>query len=134
MADNRPINLDYATPQPTNSVLRAPVAAVVLIAALVPGLSSSLIRGTVWRCLCLAPIIPIAFLFFGPLWGEVLFRSSPAWREFGLYPFVLTCLLVEAVSILLALDDRKRALRNMNPPPPPLTDGAHNLRTPTAPS
>jgi hypothetical protein len=111
------ITLDYATPQPANTFARSPLAAIVLLAILLPGLSSSLIRRTPWHCLCLAPIIPVAFLFFGPFWGEVLFRASPAWREFGLYPFVLTCVAIEAVSIILALQDRKRALPDTNPKP-----------------
>jgi hypothetical protein len=108
--DRRPITLVYETPHPaTHGFARMPLPAILLVAVLVPGLSSSLIRGTVWRCVCLAPAIPVAFIFFGPVWGEVLFPSS-SWSEFGLYPFVLTCLVVEIVSVLLALGDRKRML------------------------
>jgi hypothetical protein len=107
--DQRPITLAYATPQPGNGFARTPLPVILLLAILVPGLSSSLLRGTAWRCLCLAPVIPLAFLFFGPFWGEVLFPAS-SWSELGLYPFALTCLVVEIASVLLALRDRKRML------------------------
>ena len=108
MHDDGPISLDYATPQPANAFAHTPVAVIVLVAALVPGLSSSLIRRTPWRCLCLAPIIPVAFLFFGPFWGKTCSARRRV-AQFGVYPFVLTCIIVEAVSILLAIDDRKDA-------------------------
>lgn len=82
---------------------------IILLAVLVPGLSSSLIRGTPWRCVCLTTIVSASFLFFGPFWGEVLFPSS-SWSELGVFPFVLTCVAVEVVSIVLAVGDRRRAL------------------------
>jgi hypothetical protein len=112
-----PITLAYETPPPdANAFARTtPLPAVLLLAILVPGLSSSLIRRKVWWCLCLAPVIPLAFLFFGPVWGEVLFRSSSTqWREFGVYPFLLTCVIVEITSLLLALAHRHRALRHVS--------------------
>ena len=115
-----PITLAYETPPPpANAFARStPLPVILLLAILVPGLSSSLIRRKPWWCLCLAPIIPAAFAFFGPFWGEVLFRSSPKeWREFGLYPFLLTCGIVQATSIVLALNDRSRALRHVTPTP-----------------
>jgi hypothetical protein len=109
MNDEGPITLGYATPTPAKGFARTPLPVIVLLAVLVPGLSSSLIRGTAWRCVCLATIVPVAFFFFGPFWGEVLFPSS-SWSELGVFPFVLTCVAVDIFSIVLALVDRRRAL------------------------
>jgi hypothetical protein len=74
-----------------------------------PGISSSLIRRSAWPCLILTLSIPAAFGFFGPLWGEILFKGT-IYKEAGLYPFVLTCAAVEVISALLAIKDRRRAL------------------------
>ena len=58
--------------------LRYPV--VVLVAFLLPGVASLMLRG--WRevglrSLLLLAAIPVAFLIFGPLWGGVIFATSP---------------------------------------------------------
>lgn len=104
-----PIILGYATPGPTNRFARLPETVIVILAIIVPGLSSSLIRGTAWRCLVLVLTILAAFLFFGPFWGEVLFRHT-AGSERGLYPFILICVGVEYISVVLAIRDRRRVL------------------------
>jgi hypothetical protein len=83
---------------------------------LVPGLGSLLIRG--WKArkgpfLSLFLTIPIAFVVFGPLWGEVLFKSSDrATREFGLWPFLATCAVVLAISAALTFYDQKVVRNN----------------------
>ena len=81
---DEPTILNYATPEPvTDSFARTPCYLVVLLALIVPGLSSSLIRRSPKPCLLLCPVIPVAFVFFGPFWGEVLFPQHPMseWRN-----------------------------------------------------
>ena len=105
---DEPTILNYATPGPT-TFARNSRFVIMLLALLVPGLSSSLIRRSPKPCLLLCPAIPVAFLFFGPFWGEVLF-SKPPISEWGNAPFLLCCLAVPLTSILLALNDRTKAL------------------------
>ena len=89
---DEPNILNYATPEPA-TFARNSRFVIVLLAIVVPGLSSSLIRRSSKPCLLLCPIIPLALGFFGPLWDEVLFPKRPM-REWGLYPFLLVCLAV----------------------------------------
>jgi hypothetical protein len=84
-----------------------PVWFVGLIALLLPGLGSVLTKG--WRArkvvfFMLFPFIPIAFVFFGPVWKEVLFPDSPQ-SDKGLLPFLGCCVLTQAVSLVVALVD-----------------------------
>lgn len=89
--------------------LRYPI--VVLVALLLPGIASLMLRG--WqevglRSLLLLAAIPVAFLVFGPLWGGVIFATSPpALRNFGLWPFVATCVVVWLLSLWRAIQDRR---------------------------
>ena len=109
MNENDPVILGYATPKGANGFARLPQSVIILVAMLVPGLSSSLIRGSAWRCVILVTTVLAAFLVFGPLWGEVLFPSPPL-TNLGLYPFVVTCGVVEIVSVVQAMRDRAKAL------------------------
>jgi len=89
--------------------LRYPV--VVLIALLLPGVASLMLRG--WqevgrRSLVLLAAIPVAFLVFGPLWGDVIFARSPKWlRDIGIWPFLAICVAVALYSLWRALQDRR---------------------------
>ncbi|HEX8913439.1 MAG TPA: hypothetical protein VF796_13845 [Humisphaera sp.] len=82
-----------------------------LVALAVPGLTSWLIRGRAGAAtfVLLTGGVVAAFLFFGPLWGEVLFAGSPALQEAGLWPFLATCAGVAAASVLKGVADRRRA-------------------------
>jgi hypothetical protein len=99
---------------PFPKILRLHILFIVLLSALMPGLGSLLIRG--WkaagmRSICLLLAIPIAFLVFGPLWGEVIFASaSMTVRELGLWPFLIICLSVSIISVSFALQDREHVL------------------------
>lgn len=107
---DHPPTLDYATPsRPVSGFARSPVWLVVLVAMIVPGLSSFLIRRRVGRFLCHLAAMPLAFLLFGPIWGEVLF-PSPNLSELGLFPFIATCTATYGASVYLALKDRREAL------------------------
>jgi hypothetical protein len=99
--------LNYAMPKPANRFARMPAIGIILLAILVPGLSSSLVRGSVWKCATLCGVVAAAFLIFGPLWGEVLFPGRLS--ELGLYPFLLTVGVVETISIVMAISDRTKA-------------------------
>jgi uncharacterized membrane protein len=104
-----PLILGYATPTRKSRFAVLPVGVIILVALILPGLSSALIRGSAWRCIFLILTILVAFLIFGPLWGEVLFRSTQ-YDNTGLYPFIATCAGVEVVSVVWAINDRKRAI------------------------
>ena len=106
---DEPTILNYATPEPA-TFARNSRFVIVLLALIVPGLSSSLIRRSPKPCFVRCSTVLVAFFFFGPLWGEVLFPKRPM-SEWGLCPFLLVCLTVPLTSILLALDDRTKALR-----------------------
>ena len=88
-------------------------ATVVLVGVVVPGLSSWLIRGRrgAITCLGLCGGVGASFLFFGPFWGEVLFRGT-RYKESGLWPFLATCVAVPIVGGVLGARDRRRALRS----------------------
>jgi hypothetical protein len=128
MSDDEPIILSYATPKPVSGFAGMPEIVIVLLAVLVPGLSSSLIRRSAWPCLFLVASVPLAFGVFGPLWGEVFFRS-PALKDAGLYPFLFTCALVAVISAVMAISDRKRALRAESGTLIPLAGPASHDRT-----
>src|SRR5262245_10990231 len=89
--------------------LRYPV--VVLVALLLPGMASLMLRG--WkevgpRSLLLLAAIAVALLCFGPLWGAVIFATSPrAVRNFGVWPFVAACVSVLVYSVWRAIQDRR---------------------------
>ena len=125
---DEPNILNYATPEPA-TFARNSRFVIVLLALVVPGLSSSLIRRSPKPCLLLCSTVLVAFLFFGPLWGEVLFPRTPT-CNWGVYPFVLIYVLVARTSILLALKDRTKALSGIgvspatecNTPVPPKTE------------
>ena len=91
--------------------LRLSYPVVVLVALLLPGVASLMLRG--WkeaglRSLLLLAAIPVALLVFGPLWGDVIFASSPrALRNFGLWPFVAISVAVLLFSLWRAIQDRR---------------------------
>jgi serine/threonine protein kinase len=99
---------------PFPKILRLHISFIVLLSVLIPGLGSLLIRG--WkavgvRSISLLLAIPIAFLVFGPLWGEVIFAwAGKTMQELGLWPFLMTCLIVPIISVKFALQDRELAL------------------------
>jgi hypothetical protein len=99
----------YATPPPASGFVCAPPWVIAIVAAVVPGLSSCLILGTAGlrKMLLLWLVLIAAFLLFGPLWGEVLFRRTPL-QEMGLYPFMAIYAAVDVASVILALRDRRR--------------------------
>lgn len=102
------------TPQP----LRVSYPVVLLVAILLPGVASLMLRG--WkevgpRSVLLFAAIPLAFLIFGPLWGEVIFATSTkAVQELGLWPFIATCVVVPIISLIYALKDRRIAIARLN--------------------
>ena len=89
---------------------------IVLLALIVPGLSSSLIRQSPKPCLVYCSAILGAFLLFGPLWNDVLCPKYPT-NEWGNYPFLLIYIFVVVTSILRASDDRTKASSGMVPSP-----------------
>jgi hypothetical protein len=111
MAQYDPPILGYAAPAPATGFVCAPKWAIMLVAVLVPGLASALIRGLagVLTMGVLWAAVVLAFIFFGPIWGEFLFRNSSL-KEAGLYPFLGTCIVVELTSAGMALRDRRRVL------------------------
>src|SRR5262245_52974278 len=90
--------------------LRLSYPVVVLVALLLPGVASLMLRG--WkevgpRSLLLLATIPVALLVFGPLWDNVIFaNSSRALRNVGLWPFLATCVAVLIFSLWRAIQDR----------------------------
>jgi len=46
--------------------------------------------------------IPIAFALFGPLWALVIFRDT-TYSEFGLYPFIATCIIIPITSLAITI-------------------------------
>jgi hypothetical protein len=90
---------------------RLPKWVVIFLSLFIPGLGSLLLRGGKARLamfLALIATIPVAFVVFGPLWGEILFRSSTrSTREVGLWPFVATCVVTPMISVALAYKDWK---------------------------
>jgi hypothetical protein len=111
MAQYEPPILGYAARAPAAGFASAPKWAIMLVAIVLPGLASVLIRGLVGvlTMVVLWATVITAFVFFGPIWGEVLFRNSPL-REAGLYPFLGTCVALDLTSVVLALRDRRRVL------------------------
>ena len=98
--------------------LRLSYPVVVLVAIfLLPGIASLMLRG--WkeaglRSLLLLAVIPVALLVFGPLWGDVIFATSPrALRNFGLWPFLATCVAVWVFSLWRAIQDRRIAIARL---------------------
>ncbi len=92
-----------------------PVWAILLTGMALPGLPSLLMRGP-WvggvRFAVLVAVVPVAFVVFGPVWGEVLFaHADHQTQEFGLWPFLGCCLLVPVVSTVLGFRDRWGLLR-----------------------
>jgi hypothetical protein len=91
--------------------LRFSYPVVVLVALVLPGIASLMLRG--WkeaglRSLLLLAAIPVALFVFGPLWDGVIFaKSSRAVRNFGLWPFVATCVAVMLFSVWRAIQDRR---------------------------
>lgn len=77
----------------------------VAFALLMPGSPVWLIRrdstGFVWFAMLLGAI-PFSLAFFGPFWGEVLFARTP-YAETGLYPFLGSCVLVPAISVVKSI-------------------------------
>jgi hypothetical protein len=110
---HEPPVLGYAGPVPAPGFESAPRWAIIVVALALPGLSSALIRGMagLLTMIALWATAIAAFIFFGPVWGEVLFRKPPL-KDAGLYPFLFTCLMVELGSVALALRDRRKALDN----------------------
>ncbi len=105
-----------ARPAPRRVSLAAnwPTAAIVVIAVLLPGVASVLLRG--WheagkRVTSLWLTLGVAYLLCGPMWGGLFFaRAGHLVKELGLVPFVATCLAVVAISVRATLEDRKAAL------------------------
>jgi len=111
IAHQQPI-LGYETPTGPAGFVRAPIWAIVLVALIVPGLASALMRGTaaaIIKMILLLAVVPLAFLFFGPYWSIVLFPNSRL-SETGLYPFLVTCAAVPLLSVVLAVLDRNRMM------------------------
>lgn len=94
--------------------LRYPV--VLVLGILLPGMASLMLRG--WRevgprSVALLVAIPMAFLIFGPLWGDVLFSASTQEvQRLGKWPFIATCIVVPIVSLVYAVQDRQVAVRS----------------------
>ena len=113
MDPSPPPVLTYETPdRDVPPFARQPLRTVVLVGVVVPGLSSWLIRGRrgAVTCLGLFAAAGAAFLFFGPFWGEVLFRGT-RYSEWGLWPFVATCVAIPILGGVQGARDRRRALR-----------------------
>lgn len=111
MAQYDPPVLGYAAPSPARGFACAPKWVIMVIAVLVPGLASALIRGLrgILTMAVLWATVIVGFIFFGPIWGAFLFPNSSL-EEAGLYPFLLTWFAVELTSAGLALRDRRRVL------------------------
>ena len=78
MTQGGPPILGYETPDRPSGFAGAPVWRAVLIAVIVPGLASVLICGRrrALRMIGLCSAVAAAFVFFGPIWGEILFART----------------------------------------------------------
>ena len=101
----------YSSYQWPCAFARLPLAVTILVAIFIPGLASVLILGFKrrgWAFAGLVSAIPATFVFFGPIWGEVLFADAGhRMREVGLWPFLGCCAVTIATSVVLAIRDRK---------------------------
>lgn len=96
---------------PTSSV--PSVLMVTIVGLVVPGLPTILMRRRlVGICLLLA--IPLSFMFFGPIWGLVLFHGT-TYSEYGLYPFLTVLFATPLISIAQGLHLRGQLLRAESP-------------------
>ena len=91
---------------------RVPISwlTTIVVGLLVPGLAYWLIlrnhRGMI-GFLALFLAIPLAFVFFGPIWDLVLFDGTP-YDQAGLYPFLGCCVVVPLASLLIAVRAKSR--------------------------
>ncbi|MEO1527160.1 MAG: hypothetical protein AAFX06_17100 [Planctomycetota bacterium] len=83
---------------------------VVVLSFLMPGLPS-IRQGQRLAGFTILCAIPVAFLFFGPFWGIVLFRGTP-WSEAGLYPFLAVTFMTPVASLLHGMAARRRRLQS----------------------
>ena len=111
--NNAPI-LDYAPETNAGGFASLPRWIILLIAIMVPGLPSVLIRGRRGFVILLElwAVVVLAFFFFGPLWGDVIFAHTKL-QEAGLWPFLATCVAVAMMSAVIASRDVDR-VRGLN--------------------
>ena len=85
------------------------VGFVLFIGVIVPGLPSMLMnrRGV---GIALILVIPLAYVFFGPIWGLFLFRGTP-YAEAGLIPFLISAVGAQITSVIHGLVTRSRQQR-----------------------
>mgnify|MGYP001821825083 CR=1 FL=1 len=82
------------------------VGATVTLGFLAPGVPLMMMKrwlaGLAWLL-----AIPVAFAFFGPFWGLILFQGT-AYSEVGLYPFLFVLCLTPIGSVIDCLATRER--------------------------
>jgi hypothetical protein len=107
----------YSPPISASAVSRqdkrveATVPSMLLVTAagvVVPGLPALLMRRRISGTFLLLAI-PVSFLFFGPLWGLVLFAGTP-YIEHGLYPFIAFAIATPVISVVQGLVLRRQML------------------------
>lgn len=102
----------YIASNPPTSRRPLPAIAVWLLGLIVPGSPSLFMRPSaagIVRFIVLAAAIPLAFVFFGPVWDLILFDGTP-YDESGFYPFIAVCIAVPILSVWFGFRDRKRLL------------------------
>lgn len=86
---------------------------VTIVGLVVSGLPAILMRRRLVG-ICLLLVIPISFMFFGPIWGLVLFDGT-TYSKYGLYPFLTVLFCTPLISIAQGLHPRDQLLRTETP-------------------
>jgi hypothetical protein len=109
MQNYQPTILGCAAPVRTNQFAQLPLPVIILVAVLVPGLSSSLIRGSALVCLSFFAAFLAAFRLIAFVW-EMWFPFS-SWGDVGVnVVFIILFGTIEIFSVMWAIGDTRKAL------------------------
>ena len=86
------------------------VSLILLLGFLLPGVPSMMHKRWM-EGVAIFAAIPIAFVFFGPIWGIFLFAGTN-YTESGLYPFLLVLWSTPCASVYRGLVARRKRLRD----------------------
>ena len=103
---SEPIRLAYAPPPNLRTLARLPITCAAAISLIIPGFGSMLLGAPHGgkKLMLLSGSVIVAFIFFGPIWGEVLFKGT-RYRDAGFIPFLSSCACSMIVSVLIAMRD-----------------------------
>ena len=115
MTHSEPLILNYAPPsRRLRRLAKMPVLCALLIAAVLPGFASMLLgaRLVARKFAIMTGAVLAAFIFFGPVWGELLFKGTPHSQN-GLIPFLVVWACSILTSLLIARNDRVQVRREI---------------------